>query len=106
MAGNKEGYMDGQFFYSAAMPQGGGDKTKYDSAQADTILQVLRSGVTPEEVIAAQKLMVKLGYLDPGMDDTHLGPKTMGAARRYQDNVSGDLLFDSIKGKFDSIFGD
>ena len=106
MAENKEGYMDGQFFYSATMPQGMGDKTKYDSAQADTIRQVLRSGVTPEQVLAAQELMIRLGYLDPGMNDTHLGEKTMGAARRYEDNVSGDLLFDAIKGRFDSIFGD
>ena len=106
MADNKEGYMDGSIFYSTAMPKGGGDETKYNKAESDTIMQVLRMGATPEEVLAAQKLMIKLGYLDKGMDDGMLGPKTMGAARRYDSNTSTDQMFDLIKGKFDSIFGD
>tara|TARA_R100000458_G_C8026630_1_gene83992 strand:- start:130 stop:453 length:324 start_codon:yes stop_codon:yes gene_type:complete len=107
MAENKkQGYMQGQEFFSAAMPQGEGGKLKFDPMQADTILAVLRSGVTPEQVIAAQELMVRLGYLDPGMDDTHLGEKTMGAARRYSSNYSSDLIMETLKKKFDSIFGD
>jgi hypothetical protein len=106
MAENKEGYMQGQEFFSAAMPQGMGGKAKFDPMQADTVLAVLQSGVTPEQVIAAQELMIRLGYLDPGMDDTHLGPKTMGAARRYSSNYSSDLIMEALKDRFDSFFGD
>jgi len=104
MAGNKEGYMDGQIFYSAAMPQGMGDEVKYNKAQSDTIMQVLRSGVTPEQVLAAQQLMIRLGYLDPGMDDSMLGPRTMGAARRYDSNTSSDQIMDTMKGIFEGLF--
>jgi len=104
MAENKEGYMDGQIFYSAAMPQGMGDETVYNKAQSDTIMQVLQSGVTREQVLAAQKLMIRLGYLDPGMDDNNLGPKTMGAARRYSSNTSGDQMMDAMKGIFEGLF--
>ena len=86
------------------MPQGMGDQVKYDEAQSDTIMQVLRSGVTPEEVLAAQQLMIRLGYLDPGMDDGMLGPKTMGAARRYESNTSEDQMIRAMKNIFEGLF--
>jgi len=103
MAENKEGQMIGREFFSAAMPQGSGE-VKYDEAQSDTILQVLQTGVTPEHLLAAQKLMIRLGYLDKCMDDGMKGPKTMGAARRYQSNTSEDQMIRSMKSIFEGLF--
>lgn len=103
MAENKQGQMIGREFFSAAMPQGTGE-VKYDSAQSDTILQVLQTGVTPEQLLAAQQLMIRLGYLDPGMDDGMKGPKTMGAARRYQSNTSNDQMMNVMKNMFEGLF--
>ena len=109
MANENEGYMDGSYYYSAALPQGAGDKTVYNKEESDIITKVLNPtspNITPDDVLAAQKLMIKLGYLDPGMDDGMVGPITMGAARRYQSNTNTSAIFDVIKGKFDSFFGD
>ena len=99
-----KGQMIGREYFSTAMPQGQGGELEFDSAQADTILQVLQSGVTREQVLAAQDLMIRLGYLDEGDADATLGPMTQGAARRYQSNYSMDILMESLKDKWDSLF--
>tara|TARA_R100000278_G_scaffold106921_1_gene83552 strand:- start:5972 stop:6286 length:315 start_codon:yes stop_codon:yes gene_type:complete len=103
MADNK-GQFIGSYYYSKSLPQGMGDKTKYDKVQYDTIGKVLRPNYTEADVMAAQKMLMQLGYLDPGSDDGMIGPMTQGAARRYQSNLSGPAIFDTMKNMFDGLF--
>ena len=101
---NKKGYLDGMYYYSAAMPKGMGSETVYNRDEAEIIGMVLSPKVTKNDVIKAQNLLIKLGYLDAGDNDEMLGPITMGAARRYQSNTSNDSIFDAIKDRIDSMF--
>lgn len=86
-------------YYSVANPKDsyGDNFPVYNERDYKLFSSMLSVNVPKDSVIVAQKRLIELGLLDKGDDDTHLGPKTMGASRRYTWENNGSMIWDYIK---------
>ena len=104
--------MRGRTYYSDTLPKGKGDtQISYDKRLYNLANQVYyHASDTPQDsVVVLQELLLEMGYLDeknPQSLDRHLGPMTLGAAYRYLSNFSDDYMWDGIKSKWDSLWGE
>tara|TARA_R100000458_G_C8234647_1_gene215353 strand:+ start:183 stop:521 length:339 start_codon:yes stop_codon:yes gene_type:complete len=99
-----KGYMDGSFYYSVALPKGMGDKTKYLKDDYMLINSAMPTDATNETTLKVQRKLISLGYLDPGDDDGYRGDATIGAIKRYNNNVAGAVMWKTITDFKDNLF--
>ena len=108
----KTGRMKGQTYYSDTLPKGEGDKNlKYDKRLYDLAEMIYYKPdvAHPDSVRVLQNELLKIGYLDennPKSTDGMIGPMTMGASLRYLSNFSNDALWQDVKGKWNSLWGE
>jgi len=89
----------GQIYYSKQLPEGEGNNVEYDKEIYELLSRVAGNGTerTGATVDSAQVILNQMGYLEDEEVDGHLGPKTLGASRRYLYNHTGTAMWNKIK---------
>ena len=85
--------------YSKSLPKGEGKELPYDKDMYKLMNRLVydMEGRTQSTTDSAQVALQQIGYLDPEDVDSHLGPKTLGAAERYLQNYNWESVWERIK---------